>query len=553
MIKERLDSILGSLDEVVWSLSPKSYELLYLNPAAERLYGRKVADYFADKDLWLQSIHPEDRERMVSALSALLTHGILELEYRIVRPDGEVRWVRDRGRVIPGDCGEIVRLGGVVTDITDQKYAQELESRAREELEARVEQRTAELAEANKALRAEIAERKHMEEALRQVQKMEAVGQLTGGVAHDFNNLLTVIQGNLQMLEARLKDDPALHKLVLSAAKGAQRGVELIRKLLAFSRRQPLQPKALDLPQILAGMMELLHRTLGEHIAIEILQPPGLWPALADPAQVETAILNLALNARDAMPDGGRLIFEAANVTLEAVDAAQEPYVILGDYVMLTVSDTGTGMPPEVVSRAFEPFFTTKPAGRGSGLGLSMVYGFAKQSGGHVAITSEIGHGTTVRIYLPRAKGAAPGAEKPRSPASGHRGGGEALLVVEDDGAVREIAVTFLTELGYRVQEAKDGPAALALLEQGLGMDLLFTDLVLPGGMSGAELAREVKQRYPAIKVLYTSGYPRNVLLHEGRLDEGVYLLVKPYSQEDLARQVREVLNGEGDQSGDPE
>jgi PAS domain S-box-containing protein len=542
--KERLDSILTSLDEVVWSLSPKTYELLYLNPAVEQLYGRKVADYLADKDLWRRSLHPDDRERVLSAIPALLERGALELEYRIVRPNGEVRWVQDRARVIYDEHGEALRLDGVVSDITEQKQAQAFLQHAQALLEAEVQEKTAELTKANEALRTEIDERQRMEAALRQAQKMEAVGQLTGGVAHDFNNLLTVILGNLQLLEARLTDDPLLHKLVLAATRGAQRGSELIRKLMAFSHPQPLQPGDIDLNPILAGMIEILRRTLGEHIEVQIPQNPGLWTALADPVQVETAILNLAINARDAMPDGGALRLEAANVTIDQARLPGEPYLRPGEYVMLTVSDSGTGMPPEIASRAFEPFFTTKPAGKGSGLGLSMVYGFAKQSGGYVTLQSEAGQGTAVRFYLPRAKEGAAHVEKTRHSSEPERSGGR-VLVVEDDAAVREIAVRFLRELGCQVREAQDGLAALALLAQGQAVDLLFTDLILPGGLSGAELAREAQRLRPGIRVLYTSGYPRNVLVHDGKLDEGVYLLSKPYSREELARAMRKVVEGD--------
>jgi signal transduction histidine kinase/CheY-like chemotaxis protein len=433
----------------------------------------------------------------------------------------------------------------VVSDITEQKQAQTFLQHAQALLEAEVQEKTAELTKANEALRTEIDERQRTEAALRQAQKMEAVGQLTGGVAHDFNNLLTVILGNLQLLEARLTGDPLLHKLVLAATRGAQRGSELIHKLMAFSHPQPLQPGDIDLNPILAGMTEILRRTLGEHIEVQIPQNPRLWTALADPVQVETALLNLAINARDAMPEGGALRLEAANVTIDQARLPPgEPYLHPGEYVMLTVSDTGTGMPPEIANRAFEPFFTTKPAGKGSGLGLSMVYGFAKQSGGYVTLQSEAGQGTAVRFYLPRAKEGAAHVEKTRHAYEPERSG-RRVLVVEDDAAVREIAVRFLRELGSQVQEAQDGLAALALLARGQAVDLLFTDLILPGGLSGAELACEAQRLRPGIRVLYTSGYPRNVLVHDGKLDEGVYLLSKPYSREELARAMCKVLEGD--------
>ena len=387
----------------------------------------------------------------------------------------------------------------------------------------------------------DITARRQAEEALLQAQKMEAVGQLTGGAAHDFNNLLTIITGNLQMLEERLQEDPFLAKLVQAALKAASRGAELVHKLLVFSRRQALRPQPIDLNQLLGGMTELLHRTLGETIAITTRPGRDLWLALADAHQVETALLNLAVNARDAMPQGGRLTIETANTVLDENYAARETEVSPGDYVLLAVSDTGTGMPADLLKHAFEPFFTTKATGKGSGLGLSMVYGFVKQSSGHIKLYSEPDQGTTVKLYLPRAIAAAKQSVEPRSSPSVPLADGEAVLVVEDEPDVRELAVLFLTNLGYRTLAAGDGQAALALLEQ-QPVELLFADLVLPGGLSGPELAREARCRYPDLKVLFTSGYAKGAIIGQERLDPAIMLLSKPYQKADLARAVRRAL-----------
>jgi PAS domain S-box-containing protein len=389
----------------------------------------------------------------------------------------------------------------------------------------------------------DITEQKRAEETLFHAQKMEAVGQLTGGLAHDFNNLLTIISGNLQMLEDSLGDDPLPRKLVQSALKVAGRGAELVRRLLAFSRRQALQPQVVNLNEIVAGMMPLLHRTLAENVEIATVEATALWPALADPTQLETALLNLAVNARDAMRRGGKLTIETGNVVLDAAYPACEAEITPGEYVMLAVSDSGTGMSAETVKRAFEPFFTTKAAGEGTGLGLSMIYGFIKQSCGHVKIYSELGQGTTVKLYLPRSKSVAKPVVRRHAFEVQHARSGETILVVEDEADVRELAVAFLTELGYRVFEAAEAQAALGLLEREPTIDLLFVDLVLSGIINGVELAAEAQRRQPNLKVLYTSGYPKNPIVHNGRLDQGKHLLTKPYTRDDLTRAVRSLLD----------
>jgi CheY-like chemotaxis protein len=377
---------------------------------------------------------------------------------------------------------------------------------------------------------------------------MEAVGQLTGGIAHDFNNLLTVVTGNVDMaqraLDAANIDDARVRRSLDNAMKGAERAASLTQRLLAFARRQPLAPKPIDVDRLVSGMADLIQRSLGELIRLEIVTSPGLWAIEADPNQLESAILNLAVNARDAMPDGGKLTVETANAQLDEKYAAQQAEVPPGHYVMIAVTDTGTGMPREVMQRAFEPFYTTKVVGKGSGLGLSMIYGFVKQSGGHVKIYSEEGEGTTVKIYLPRLlREGAWEEEVPSTSGIERSPRQETVLVVEDDDDVRTYTVECLRELNYRVIEAHDGPSALRLLErQESPVHLFFTDVVMPG-MSGREFVEEALKLQPNARVLYTSGYTRNAIVHAGRLDTGVELIVKPFTFEALARKVRDLLD----------
>ncbi len=390
----------------------------------------------------------------------------------------------------------------------------------------------------------DLTEKRETEARLRQAQKMEAVGQLTGGVAHDFNNLLTVISGNIEALQRRLPEgaDNNLRRLTNSALRGAERAALLTRQLLAFSRRQPLEPKSLSVDALITGMSELLRRTLGAGITIETVLAGGLWRVFADGNQLESSLVNLAVNAGHAMPDGGKLTIEAANVYLDdkyAADAEVSP----GQYVGIFVSDTGTGMAPEVVAKAFEPFFTTKEVGQGTGLGLSQVYGFVKQSGGHVKIYSEVGAGTTIKLYLPRySKSESITASRPAA-ASIPQANGETILVVEDDSEVRRFTVDILRELGYLVIDAPDGPSGLRLLEAHREIALLLTDVGLPGGMNGRQVADEAQRRRVGLKVLFSSGYARNAIVHHGRLDPGVELIMKPFTFATLAAKVRSVLD----------
>ncbi len=389
----------------------------------------------------------------------------------------------------------------------------------------------------------EVYARSQVEEQLRQIQKMEAVGQLTGGIAHDFNNMLAVIMGGLNLLKRKLaRGETDVERFVEAAIDGAKRAATLTQRLLAFSRQQPLSPEALSPNRLVASMSELMTRTLGEQVQVETVLAAGLWQVRADPAQLESVILNLAVNARDAMPGGGKLTIETQNAFVD--DAYARQYSITpGQYVLIAVADTGTGMTPEVMAKAFDPFFTTKEVGKGTGLGLSQVYGFVRQSGGHVKIYSELGIGTSVKIYLPRHYGDAERIEEVGRLANIHRGlSSEVVLVVEDDKRVRTVSLESLQELGYTVLEAESPSHALRILDGGERVTLLFTDVVMPE-MSGRQLADRARERRPDLKVLYTTGYTRNAIVHNGMLDAGTNLITKPFSIEDLAVKIRKILD----------
>jgi len=407
----------------------------------------------------------------------------------------------------------------------------------------------ASLAAANSSLQDQIAQREQVEAALRQAQKMEAIGQLTGGVAHDFNNLLQVVLGSLERLRLRASRgggrlDSDLDRLVESAMQGGHRAANLTKRLLAFSRQTPLAPKQIDVNKLVTGMSDMLSRTLGEAVRIEVVLAGGLWRVMADENQLENALLNLAVNARDAMPGGGKLTIETANAHLDEAYARSEPEVTAGQYVLLAVTDTGTGMAPEVLTKVFEPFFTTKGIGQGTGLGLSQVYGFIKQSGGHVKIYSEVGQGTTIKIYLPRLLMPAEDSGKVETVRAAPAGNAqECILVVEDEAGVRALSVDTLRDLGYTVLEAGDGPSALTVLKREPSISLLFTDVGLPNGMTGRQLADAARQIRPDLKVLFTTGYARNAIVHDGRLDPGVELIGKPFSAIDLGFRIRAMLN----------
>ncbi|MBX9772931.1 MAG: response regulator [Xanthobacteraceae bacterium] len=407
---------------------------------------------------------------------------------------------------------------------------------------------------------AEIKRRHEAESTLRQSQKLESIGQLTGGIAHDFNNALTVVMGNIDSAQRRLNTIEGAERLARpleAALQGARNAARLTQRLLAFARQQALVPEAIDLNGLVANLSELLMRTVGETIRLETVASAGLWTVVADANQVENALINLAINARDAMPSGGRLTIETANAYLDEAYADRFGDVAPGQYVMLSVSDSdsGVGMPKEVLERVFEPFFTTKPAGTGTGLGLAMVHGFVKQSGGHVRIYSEVGEGTTVKIYLPKHKEAAKASAPPQRPAAADSSDtrarpGECILVVEDEAGVRAYAIDVLEDLGYTVLAAGSGPEALQLLAIAPRIDLLFTDVVLPGGMNGRQLSEQVTAQRAGVPVLFTTGYTRNAIVHHGRLDPDVNLLTKPYTRRELARKVRALLDERAESEG---
>jgi PAS domain S-box-containing protein len=477
------------------------------------------------------SLHPEDQDKAKQIFfDANTARGSFRIEYRLRRGDGTYRWALSAAGPRFGGDGEFLGYIGSVIDIEDRKEAEQILQQANEYLEQRVA--------------VVIAERKETEAQLRQAQKMEAVGRLTGGIAHDFNNVLQIIGGNLQLLTRDVAGNVRGEQRLQTAIAAISRGSKLASQLLAFGRRQPLAPRVISIGRLIRGIDDMLRRALGDGVEIETIISGGLWNTNVDAVQLENALLNLAINARDAMSGHGKLTIEAGNAFLDDEYATRHAEVSPGQYVMLAVTDTGCGIPADVLERVFEPFFTTKPEGQGTGLGLSMVYGFVKQSGGHIKIYSELGQGTTVRIYLPRARAL---EDVETDIATGPlTGGTETVLVVEDDEDVRETVIDMLSELGYRVLKAKDAQSALAIVESGAPVDLLFTDVVMPGPLRSPELARKVQERLPGIAVLFTSGYTENAIVHGGRLDEGIELLSKPYTRESMARKIRHVLRKRG-------
>ncbi|THD57490.1 MAG: PAS domain-containing sensor histidine kinase [Phenylobacterium sp.] len=475
------------------------------NPAWTEILGWSESEVVGRHHLDLN--HPDDAPRSAEALDRAISEGLPAYESRIRHKDGSYRWIS----WVASAEGDLVYASG--RHITAEKAA------------------AGELALA--------------QEALRQSQKMEAIGHLTGGIAHDFNNMLAIVIGNLDIAQRHLvRGGSGVERHLNHAREGATRASTLTQRLLAFSRQSPLSPSVVALNALVASMSELLRRTLGERIALETVLAGGLWLTHVDPNQLESAILNLAVNARDAMPDGGKLTIETANAHLDERYAAREVGVAPGQYVMIAVSDVGTGIPPEAISKVFDPFFTTKPVGKGTGLGLSMLYGFVKQSGGHVKIYSERGQGTTVKIYLPRTFAAAEDALASTTEGDPPRAAfqSEVILVVEDDEAVRLMSSEALRELGYTVHVAASGEEAVNRFDALPRVDLLFTDVVM-AGMSGRQLADTLRGRNPDLRVLYTTGYTRNAIVHNGVLDPGVDILPKPFAVEELAMKLREVLD----------
>src|SRR5438270_1105749 len=492
---------------------------------------------------WLDKVvHPEDRERVRERwMAAVQGRDDYDLELRIRRVDGQYRWFKARATPVR-DEGRIVRWFGTCTDIADIVEARETLRRSREDLERLVGERTRSLAAANDRLTAEIAERQRTEEALLQAQKLEAVGQLTSGVAHDFNNLLTGVLGNLELLERRLKSEESLRRL-RAARLAAERGARLTHQLLAFSRKQRLAPTPLDLNRLVSEASDMLFRTIGATVRIETVLTDGLWPALVDPTQTELVLLNLAINARDAMPAGGRLTIRTANVSRGDAPADLAP----GDYVLISVSDTGEGMSEEVLRKAVEPFFTTKEPGKGSGLGLSMVHGVATQSGGGLHIDSRLGRGTTVNVYLPRARRVSATARE-REPLLATVHERATIMVVDDDPDVREVAVSSLESLGYHMLSAENGPAALDLLARIAPVDLLIADMAMPG-MNGVQLIRRARERQGDLRAMLVTGYADVAAFAPADSD---LVLQKPYRLERLAENVAEALRCEAPRQRSP-
>ena len=499
--EERFQLIARATNDVVWDWDIE-HDRLWWNSNLNLLFGYSPPQDKTDLAFWLKHVHPDDRERVHSGFVAALEGSdiIWRAEYRFQKADDRYAAVADRGFIIRNDTGRPTRAVGSMLDVT---------------------------------------ERRELEESVRQSQKLEAVGQLTGGVAHDFNNLLTVILNNAEGLEEALAVQPGLRDLASMTIQAAERGAELTSRLLAVARRQALTPTNLDLGALVRNMRPLIRRTLSEEIEVQIVAPSNLWLVEADAGQVEVALLNLAINARDAMPEGGKLVIRLDNVA----EAKAPPTGDLGARracVRLSVSDTGQGMPKAVLTRAFEPFFTTKPVGKGSGLGLSMVYGFIKQTGGEAKIRSTPGKGTTVDLFFPSLAQGTAATPLPSRPGRG-QGGSEHIMVVEDDPFVRQNLTAQLRALGYHVTTAEGAAEALARWPQ--DVDLLFTDVVMPGGMNGRDLATRALALRPSLRVLFTSGYSRDALLTEGRLPPGVQLLGKPYRRHELAAKVREVLD----------
>jgi PAS domain S-box-containing protein len=531
--ERRYRTLAEALPQLVWTSQPDGQR---------DYFSRQWVEYTGIREeeqlglAWLDRVvHPQDRERVRERwMAAVKGRDDYDLELRIRRVDGQYRWFKARATPVR-DKGRTVRWFGTCTDITDIVEARETLKRSREELERLVTERTRSLAAANDRLTAEIGERQRTEEALLQAQKLEAVGQLTSGVAHDFNNLLTGVLGNLELLERRLKSEESLRRL-RAARLAAERGARLTHQLLAFSRKQRLAPTPLDLNRLVGEASDMLFRTIGITVRVETVLTEGLWPALVDPTQIELVLLNLAINARDAMPGGGRLTIRTANVSRGGAPRDLAP----GDYVLLSVSDTGEGMSEEVLRRAVEPFFTTKEPGKGSGLGLSMVHGVATQSGGGLHIDSRLGRGTTVNVYLPRARRPSAAARE-REPLAATVHERATIMVVDDDPDVREVAVSSLESLGYHMLAAENGAAALDLLARGGPVDLLIVDMAMPG-MNGVELIRRARERQGDLRAMLVTGHADIAAFAPA---EGDLVLQKPYRLERLAENVAEALRRE--------
>ncbi|WP_211250683.1 PAS domain S-box protein [Arenimonas donghaensis] len=537
-VTARLDAILNNTTMSVFLMDDRQH-CVFMNKAAEQMTGYTLAETQGRPlhDV-IHHTYPDGRPFPLSECEidrAFPDNYQTQGEEVFVHKDGSFYPVGFTASPMRDETGKIVGTVIEAREISEELKARGALNAFNEALQARVEQA--------------LEERRQIESQLLQSQKMEAVGQLTGGIAHDFNNLLQVIGGNLELLKRDIGTDERAQTCLNHALEGVERGAKLASQLLAFGRQQPLQPKPTHIGRLVRGMSDMLTRSLGERIEIETVVGAGLWNCLVDPVQVENAILNLAINGRDAMDGEGKLTIEAGNAFVDDRYAADNEDVRAGQYVMLAVTDTGRGMSPDLQKKVFDPFFTTKAPGQGTGLGLSMVYGFVKQTGGHVKLYSEEGQGTTVRLYLPRTR-AEEAAPVPRALAT--LGGTETILVVEDEQTVRSTAVEMLGELGYKVLEAGNAEDAMAVINSGVAVDLLFTDVVMPGKLRSVELARLAREKQPGLNVLFTSGYTENAIVHSGRLDHDVELLSKPYSREQLADKVRRLLDSAVDGAQKP-
>ena len=504
-IEERFTRFANQSEEVFWFMSLEPERVQYLSPAFEKTWGIPVERMYENARVWLEGVHPEDRERVIAAMDAFAAARTPDFweEYRVVRPNGTVRCVVSRGILIRDDNGAVVGASGIARDIT---------------------------------------ERRILEDEVRQAQKMEAVGRLAGGVAHDFNNLLMVINGHSDLLLKQLNARDPMHEELSEIRKAGQRATELTRDLLAFSRKQLIQPKLLNLNQVIEEIEKMLRRLMGEDIALVTALSPELRPVMADSGQIGQVLVNLAINSRDAMPGGGQLTIKTAVVDFEDEYGREQPTVEPGTYVRLTVSDTGTGMDAATQSHLFEPFFTTKKTGEGTGLGLSIVYGIVKQAGGFIRVSSDLGKATSFEIYWPAADGDADVEEAAPEIAAERLQGTETILLVEDQPELRKLTRMVLTKHGYKVLEAANGGEALFHAERFAGpIHLMLTDVVMPG-LNGRELAERLKPLRPEMKVLYMSGFTENAMSQRGILKQGMEYLQKPASPENLALKVRRVL-----------
>jgi len=526
--KERLRFAIAAARMGLWEWNIVSGEV-YWSEDLERIYGLQPGDFGGQLEAFLRQVYVDDRALVERSLAGTLDHGDEhDIEYRIVWPSGEVHWVEGRGAVIRNRLGKAVQMIGLCMDITERKKTEELLKGVHVDLEKRVEART--------------AERQELEEQLRQSQKLEAVGRLAGGIAHDFNNLLTAIVGYTELSLRQVLSEGPLRRNLNEVKRAGDRAASLTRQLLAFSRKQVLQPKIIDLNSVIAEIEKMLRRMIGEDVELRTVLQPELGSVKADPGQMEQVIMNLAVNARDAMPNGGKLTIETADTYLDKAYARQHMMIEPGHYVMLAVSDTGTGMDAETREHIFEPFFTTKQVGKGTGLGLSTVYGIVKQSGGTIWVYSEIERGTAVKIYLPLVDDE---AEQYRRPAALRElpTGNETILLVEDEETVRKLAREVLEMSGYTVIEALSGAEARRISEQAdEQIQLLLTDVVMPE-MSGREVANLLLTQHPELRVLYMSGYADDAIVRHGVLDEGTNFIQKPFSPHGLAAKVREVLD----------